>query len=168
MAKKATGKATRQRKTTERAPASRRTPRADSELTAPDLSQRYTKTRRDHSSEIAEDYVELIRQLIQRAGEARTVDIARHLGVSHVTVTKTIARLQRDGLVRTAPYRSIFLTEAGEKLALWSEARHEMVVKFLKRLGVDEEHAERDAEGMEHHLSDATMQAIEQFLKNER
>lgn len=128
-------------------------------------SERYTKTRQDHATEIAEDYVELINELIQRQGEARIVDIARQLGVSHVTVTKTIARLQREGLVRSAPYRSIFLTSSGQKMAEWSARRHALVVAFLRKVGVNPADAERDAEGIEHHLSDATLTAINHFVQ---
>lgn len=125
----------------------------------------HDKTRRDHSQEIAEDYVELIAQLMRTVGEARTVDIAERLGVSHVTVTKTIARLQRDGLVRSEPYRSIFLTDAGHSLATRAQSRHELVVRFLEKLGVNATDAERDAEGIEHHVSEATMEAIRRFVE---
>src|SRR5205085_1090619 len=83
--------------------------RAEREQAAARQAARHSKARRDHSGEIAEDYVELIAQLTRAHGEARTVDIAEHLGVSHVTVTRTIQRLQSEGLVRSEPYRSIFL-----------------------------------------------------------
>ncbi|MGD8450574.1 MAG: manganese-binding transcriptional regulator MntR [Phycisphaerae bacterium] len=126
---------------------------------------RFGRVRRDHSTEIAEDYVELIAQLITNHGEARAVDIAEHLGVSHVTVTKTVARLRRDGLVSTEPYRAIFLTDKGRQIAEESAARHEMVVRFLRKLGVEGDDAEVDAEGMEHHLSAATLAAIRRFVE---
>jgi DtxR family manganese transport transcriptional regulator len=123
------------------------------------------KIRRDHSAEIAEDYCELIAQLGREVGEARTVELAKRLGVSHVTVTKTIARLQREGLVRSEPYRSIFLTGDGETLATRTETRHRLVVQFLMKLGVNPEDAEADAEGIEHHVSEATMSAIRRFVE---
>lgn len=129
-----------------------------------DATNRFTKTRRDHSSEIAEDYVELIAQLIDRDGAARTVEIARALGVSHVTVNRTVQRLQTLGLVETAPYAAIDLTEAGRKLARECAARHELVVAFLCTLGVNALDAERDAEGIEHHLSAATLAAMRAFV----
>lgn len=128
-------------------------------------AQQHSRIRRDHSSEIAEDYVELIAQLIRGHGEARTVDLAKRLGVSHVTVTKTIARLQEAGLVRSEPYRSIFLTDNGTQLARRSEERHRLVVEFLRKLGVNPADAETDAEGIEHHVSEATMQAIRRFVE---
>jgi DtxR family manganese transport transcriptional regulator len=127
-------------------------------------ARRHTKTRQDHSSERAEDYAELIAQLIRETGEARTVDLAARLGVSHVTVTKTLVRLQRDGLVRSEPYRSIFLTDQGRALAQAAEDRHQLVVDFLRKLGVNPADAEADAEGIEHHLSDATMAAMRRFV----
>jgi DtxR family manganese transport transcriptional regulator len=142
-----------------------RKPAADASVAR--QAQRHTKTRRDHSHEIAEDYVELIAQLIRKEGEARTVDIANRLGVSHVTVTKRIRRLQQSGLVRSEPYRSIFLTEEGQRLADSSEARHQVVVAFLRKLGVNAADAEIDAEGIEHHLSDTTLDAVRRFVRPE-
>ena len=103
----------------------------------------HSKIRRDHSSEIAEDYVETVAQLVRTHGEARTVDIARRLGVSHVTVTKTVARLQNEGLVSSEPYRSIFLTDDGRNLAERIEMRHQLVVRFLRAIGVNPRSEER-------------------------
>lgn len=127
---------------------------------------RFARTREDHSREYAEDYVELIDSLIKETGEARVVDLASALGVSHVTVSKTIQRLQREGLVVTQRYRSIFLTDAGRALADAARQRHEIVLRFLGALGVPENVAETDAEGIEHHVSDATLQAMARFVEN--
>lgn len=123
----------------------------------------YRQTRQAHHKELAEDYVELIAELIETAGEARAVDIARRLGVTHVTVVKTVARLARDGLVITRPYRSIFLTDAGRRMAAESRHRHQIVVRFLRALGVSSPTAETDAEGIEHHVSAETLGAFERF-----
>lgn len=122
------------------------------------------QTRRKHATETAEDYVEAIADLIQDAGEARAVDLARRLGVSHVTTIRTIARLQRDGLVATRPYRAIFLTERGARLARESRERHDLVVAFLRWIGVPEAIAQADAEGIEHHVSPETLAAIRRRL----
>ena len=61
------------------------------------------RTREEHSHEIAQDYVEIIAELIAATGEARVIDVARRLGVTHVTVARTIQRLQREGLVEAEP-----------------------------------------------------------------
>lgn len=126
------------------------------------------RTRRDHSQELAQDYVELIADLIAEHGEARVVDLARRLGVTHVTVNRTIQRLQRVGLVSAEPYRAIFLTTAGQRLARESRERHDLVVRFLVALGVPAAVAESDAEGIEHHVSRETLRAFRQYLERSR
>lgn len=122
------------------------------------------QTRREHSTETAQDYVEAIAELRAATGEARAVDLARRLGVSHVTVIRTVARLQRDGLVSSRPYRAIFLTDKGARLAEESRQRHELVLEFLRSLGVPQAIAEADAEGIEHHVSAETLAAFRRHL----
>lgn len=121
-------------------------------------------TRLAHAQERAQDYVEAIADLIASHGEARATDIAKSLGVTHVTVIRTVQRLQREGLVTTQPYRSIFLTASGRRLAARAKARHEKVVAFLEALGVSRATARADAEGIEHHVSPETLAAFERFL----
>lgn len=124
----------------------------------------FATVRQAHESEIAEDYVELIAELIETVGEARPVDIAERLGVKPPTVTKNISRLKTAGLVRREPYRSIFLTDKGRALAEHCLRRHRIVVAFLRSLGIDKDTAERDAEGIEHHVSNVTLAAFERKL----
>src|SRR2546430_2147626 len=129
--------------------------RAEAARQAANLSQ----TRREHATEIAEDYVEAIADLVLESGEARVVDLARRLGVTHVTVNRTIVRLQKAGFVTSQPYRSIFLTDRGQQLAAKCKGRHQTVVSFLLSLGIPERVAEMDAEGIEHHVSPETLAA---------
>lgn len=124
-----------------------------------------SQTRREHANEIAEDYVEAIADLIAETGEARVVDLAKRLGVTHVTVNRTIVRLQKAGFVTAQPYRAIFLTDRGRNLAATCKSRHETVVAFLRSVGVSERVAEMDAEGIEHHVSPETLAAFERLLK---
>ncbi len=123
------------------------------------------RSRRDRSLEIAQDYVEAIADLAVSVGEARLTDLARRLGVTHVTVNRTLGRLQQAGYVHTKPYRAIFLTDAGQKLAAESKRRHETVAAFLRSLGISDKTAELDAEGIEHHVSPETLAAFERRLK---
>jgi DtxR family manganese transport transcriptional regulator len=125
---------------------------------------RFERTRQDHSLETAEDYVELIQKLTEELGEARAVDLAERLSVSPVTVGKTIKRLVREGYVTSEPYRSIFLTPKGKKLAQEAERRHKVVLDFLVAIGVPAKTAEIDAEGIEHHVSEKTLDAMRRFL----
>ena len=128
-------------------------------------AENFRRSRRDRAVEIAQDYVEAIADLTLSQGEARVTDLARRLGVTHVTVNRTLARLQRAGHVSTKPYRAIFLTDAGRKLAEECKRRHETVVAFLRSLGISEKAAELDAEGIEHHVSPETLAAFERLLK---
>lgn len=129
-----------------------------------ETAKSFSRTRSDHHTETAEDYVELVALLIERHGEARIVDMARHLGISNGTVTRTVARLQKDGYLHSEPYRSVFLTPYGRDLAEQCHRRHQVVVSFLRALGVGEQTAHEDAEGIEHHVSAETLAAMERFL----
>lgn len=131
----------------------------------PTQARRFGKARSAQSAALHEDYVELISDLLEAGGEARPTDIARRLGVSHATAIKTIGRLKREGLAVAKPYRGVFLTPLGEALAARVRARHRLVVAVLRALGVPGEAAEQDAEGIEHHVGDATLQAFARFLK---
>ena len=141
-----------------------KTQRAAARHQAENLSQ----TRREHASEIVEDYVEAIADLVEETGEARVVDLAKRLGVTHVTVNRTIGRLQKGGFVTSQPYRAIFLTEKGQDLAAMCKSRHETVVAFLRSLGIPERVAEMDAEGIEHHVSPETLAAFKEALRGEK
>lgn len=130
----------------------------------PETASYLQQTRLQHAQERAQDYVEAIADLISSRGEARATDLAKTMGVTHVTVIRTVQRLQREGLVSTRPYRSIFLTDSGRLLAGKARARHEKVVAFLEALGVSATTARADAEGIEHHVSDETLAAMEKYL----
>ncbi len=131
-------------------------------------AENLSQTRREHANETAEDYVEAIADLVAETGEARVVDLAKRLGVTHVTVIRTIARLQKAGYVTAQPYRAIFLTGKGRTLAATCKTRHETVVAFLRSLGVPERIAELDAEGIEHHVSPETLAAFRRSMATRR
>lgn len=126
----------------------------------------HQRTRSDHASEIAEDYVEAIAETIATQGLCRSMDLVAHFEVTHATVSNTIGRLQRDGLVVSAPYQPISLTAKGKRLAKESYQRHQVVRAFLKRIGVSEQVADVDSEGMEHHVSKETLAAMQRVLRD--
>jgi DtxR family transcriptional regulator, manganese transport regulator len=127
-------------------------------------SAAFSRTRADHSSELAHDYCELIAELIDEKGEARCTDVALRLGVANATVAKTMKRLVEQGLVEQEPYRAIFLTGEGWKIAEDGKRKHAIVQNLLLALGVSAKVAQVDAEGMEHHVSDETLKAMARFL----
>jgi len=131
-------------------------------------AENFSQTRREHAHETAEDYVEAVADLVAQTGEARVVDLARRLGVTHVTVNRTIGRLQKSGYVTAQPYRAIFLTKQGREMAAACKSRHETVVAFLCCLGISKRVAEMDAEGIEHHVSQETLAAFKAALRDRK
>ncbi|MEM7407416.1 MAG: manganese-binding transcriptional regulator MntR [Pseudomonadota bacterium] len=123
----------------------------------------FARVREAHQTETLEDYVELIADLIDVQKEARASDLAARLGVANPTVSKMLSRLQHEGYTDSEPYRSIFLTDKGKRLAKKCKERHQIILDFLIRLGVDPETAEFDAEGIEHHISDETLAIMRNF-----
>ncbi len=123
----------------------------------------FRKVRNAHKNENTEDYLELIAELLNSKGEARIVDIATELSIAQATANKTIKRLQKQGYINREPYRSIFLTLKGQKIASKSKKRHNVVLNFLLNLGIDSKTAAADAEGIEHHVSEKTLKKMEKF-----
>ncbi len=113
------------------------------------------------SSATVEDYLERILELINSKGYARVVDIAAGLKISQASVTNMVQRLDAEGLLKYEKYRGLILTAAGKNLARNITRRHELLSDFLKLLGLPDKVIYRDVEGMEHHVSPATLRAIE-------
>ncbi len=126
-------------------------------------SEPHRRTRNDHASETAEDYVEAIAQILEAKGTCRLIDLAKQFAVSHVTVNRIVERLQREGYVVTEPYQPIDLTRKGKRLARKCRERHEIVYRFLLAIGVDEDTAAIDAEGIEHHVSPSTLRRLKEL-----
>ena len=123
----------------------------------------FKRVRNAHKTENTEDYLELIAELLNSKGEARIVDIASQLGIAQATANKTIQRLQQEGYIKREPYRSIFLTVKGQKIASISKKRHNTVFEFLINLGIDHKTSSADAEGIEHHVSEKTLKKMDKF-----
>ncbi len=135
-------------------------------LTSPvTTSASFRKVRADHASETAQDYVEAVSDIVHRHGMCRVKDLASLMGVTHVTVSRVISRLQDEELVETEPHKPIRLTARGERLAAESRRRHEIVLAFLRALGVPETDAQRDTEGIEHHVGEATLSRMRAFVE---
>ena len=126
-------------------------------------ASQHRQARDARRTQLVEDYVELVADLIDGRGEARPVDIARRLGVTPATVSKMLKRLADDGLIAQRPYRGVFLTDAGRTIAEASRSRHRIVEAFLLSLGISAENARIDAEGMEHHVSPETLKTFEKL-----
>jgi Mn-dependent DtxR family transcriptional regulator len=116
----------------------------------------------------AEDYLERILSLIQTKGEARVVDLAAELGISLASVTAMAQRLDASGHLVYRRYRSLNLTPQGEAVARGVARRHELLTGFLRELDLPEAIIARDVEGLEHHLSDETCEALARLTEQLR
>ncbi len=115
-----------------------------------------------------EDYLEVIYELIKEKGYATTIEISQYLNVSSPSVTKMVQRLDESGHLHYEKYRGIVLTEQGTAVAKGMHERHNLLVEFLKMIGVKDDIANMDAEGIEHHLHPETMKKLEEFVKAKR
>lgn len=116
-------------------------------------------------SAAAEDYLERIAALIKTKGYARVVDIAAELKISQASVTTMVQRLDADGLVKYEKYRGMVLTDAGEAVAARIAHRHELLTQLLRFFELPEDVIFRDVEGMEHHISGETLDALERLTR---
>lgn len=111
-----------------------------------------------------EDYLEVIYELVEQKGYATTVDISTYLNVSSPSVTKMTQRLDETGYLKYEKYRGIRLTDEGVLIAQNIRNRHGLLAEFFKMIGVDEDSANSDAEGIEHHLHPETIKRLEDFM----
>ena len=130
-----------------------------------DSDNPHQRTRNDHATETAEDYVEAIDAIVAEQGVCRSSDLAKRFAVSNVTVHRIVSRLKGDGYLATEPYQPIQLTPKGKRVARQSRQRHELVYQFLLTIGVDPKTAAKDAEGIEHHVSEKTMEQLRRIIK---
>ena len=128
-------------------------------------NSQYSNIRNQNKNEILEDYVEAIQEISELKGDVKNADLAIHFGVSQATINKNLKRLISSKLATSEPYRSIFLTDKGKKLAAISKEKHNIVYQFLIKLGVSKKVAQYDSEGIEHHVSDETLKLMKNFSK---
>lgn len=108
----------------------------------------------------AEDYLERIHALIEEKGYARVVDIASSLQVKQASVTSMVQKLDKLGYLNYEKYRGLILTEQGRTVACKIRSRHETLSRFFSLFGLDDETQRQDIEGIEHHLSPATVDVL--------
>jgi Mn-dependent DtxR family transcriptional regulator len=116
-------------------------------------------------SQSAEDYLERIHELIEEKGYARVVDIARSLQVKQASVTVMVQKLGDLGYIDYQKYRGLVLTKKGKAVACKIQKRHETLTRFFSLFGLDPQTQQMDIEGMEHHLSPATVECLEDLAK---
>src|SRR5687767_1842126 len=96
-----------------------------------------------------EDYLEVIYELVLQKGYATTVDISDYLNVSSPSVTRMMKKLHETGFLRYEKYRGMSLTDKGLEVAKAIRKRHGILAEFFKMIGVQNDVANEDAEGIE-------------------
>src|SRR5882757_1521303 len=111
-------------------------------------------------SQSAEDYLERIHELFEEKGYARVVDIASSLKVKQASVTSMVQKLAEAGYLEYEKYRGLMLTDKGREVARKIQKRHATLSRFFSLFGLDAETQRQDIEGIEHHLSPATVEVL--------
>lgn len=122
------------------------------------------RTVKESHTDRMEDYLEVIYELVLQKGYATTIDISEYLNVSSPSVTSMMKKLHETEFLRYERYRGVSLTEKGREVARAIHKRHGILFKFFKMIGVREDLANEDAEGIEHHLHTGTLRKLEEFI----
>lgn len=114
-----------------------------------------------------EDYLEAILVLQKQKGMVRSVDVARHMGVSKASVTRATTILRKDGFLKMDREHYIYLTSAGRVTAEKIYERHQFFTNRLIAVGVEPKQAEQDACRMEHAISDESFAKLKMAIDDE-
>ncbi len=110
------------------------------------------------------EYIETIFALGEREGRVQTVMLAAEMGVKPPSITETLQKLEKEGLIRYESYAGATLTPSGRRMARELTMKHSVLAEFLEIIGVDARQAEVDACQMEHHVSARTIARLEKFV----
>jgi Mn-dependent DtxR family transcriptional regulator len=110
-----------------------------------------------------EDYLEAIYNLNEEKGYVSTADISERLGVKPPTVSGMVSNLAKKGYLEHERYRGMRLTPTGEKVAKSVIKRHQVISGLISMLGVDDQTAYVDTEGIEHHVHPSTLHRFERL-----
>ena len=112
-----------------------------------------------------EDYLEEIYLLIESKGYARVSDIAEAMSVNPSSVTKMVQRLDKEGYLVYEKYKTLILTTKGSNIGKRLVDLHELLERFLRIIGVNEENIYKDVEGIEHHMSKSSISKIKNLVQ---
>ncbi len=116
----------------------------------------------------AEDYLETILVLSKKLPVVRSVDISVEMNYKKSSVSVAMKNLREKGLITVTDAGFIYLTDAGKEIADMIYERHELISKWLMKLGVSEKTALDDACKMEHVFSRESFEAIKRHIIENR
>ncbi|WP_084039275.1 iron dependent repressor, metal binding and dimerization domain protein [Demequina sp. NBRC 110053] len=116
-----------------------------------------------------EMYLRTIYELIEDGVVPMRARIAEQLGHSGPTVSQTIARMERDGLVRLAQDRHLELTDEGEATALRVMRKHRLAERLLVDvIGLELPYVHDEACRWEHVMSERVERRLLELLHEPR
>jgi DtxR family Mn-dependent transcriptional regulator len=108
-----------------------------------------------------EMYLRTVYELEEEGVVPLRARIAERLNQSGPTVSQTVARMERDGLLHVADDRHLQLSEQGRKEAIAVMRKHRLAERLLADvIGLDWEHLHIEACRWEHVMSDAVERRI--------
>jgi len=114
---------------------------------------------------VVEEYLEAVYKLQKKEKVAKTSDLVKWLQVAPGTITNTIERLEKEGLITHVPYKGVKLTRKGRKIALNVIRRHRLSERLLTDiLQVEWSKAHNEACRFEHCLSNDIVKKLEKAL----
>lgn len=114
--------------------------------------------------ESGEMYLESILLLSKQGKSIRAIDLCEYMGYSKPSVSRALGILKKSGHVQVDKNGHLTLTEEGKIVAEKIYERHRILTEFLIKIGVNQEIASDDACKIEHHISDASFDAIKKML----
>ena len=114
-----------------------------------------------------EDYLEAILVLQKQKGMVRSVDVARHMGVSKPSVCHAVATLKNGGFLTMDDGFFLHLTNIGREVAEQIYEKHRFFTERLIAAGVDPETAEADACRIEHVISEESFRRLKAVAEAE-
>ena len=94
-------------------------------------------------------------------------EIASRTGTSRAFVTKMLKSMKEQGLVEYSPYRGVRLTAVGTRFATELSRHHRLLEYFCANiLGFSLENAHKEAERLEHVISEEFEARLDNFLNH--
>ena len=119
-----------------------------------------------HINESAENYLETILMLSTKLPVVRSVDVATEMGFKKSSVSVAMKNLREKEHITVSKEGYITLTESGKEIAEMIYERHELLTKWLTRMGVDPQTAANDACRIEHVISKESFDAIKKHAEH--
>jgi DtxR family Mn-dependent transcriptional regulator len=122
----------------------------------------------ERPSPAVQDYLKAIYLLDESAGSAApvtTTAVAEALAVTTASASNMLKKLDGLGYVDQVPRHGVVLTDAGRQAALEVIRHHRLLETYLAtRLGMPWDEVHREAEILEHHVSEALADRIAEAL----